>query len=400
MFDDRNLEIPEMDQLRAALRASASAQHGTTSRSRWRLVAPAIAATAMIVAGVFLTGGRGARVPALTTEEAVAGVAQATTNAKPLGARQFLYSKSTDSQLWSYERTMDALGRVVAPTAVISTQTKSTWINPTVPGRFTSTTGPLRFPTPGDESRAKQQIAAWNNRSRRSERVRDRIRETSRKTGLPTTTYPNFVFEAGMPSAGVFDPNGHFVIAHSILTQKQLKNYPTDPQEIYETLHDDIAAGNAKFVARQLAKQRPRPQTIDPDIGVWDAITGPMLWSNLPLPPAIRANLVRALGEIPQIKSAPNERDPRGRDGIALTLDLQGSKRVAIFDSKTGLLLSLKTVLSDPKLAAKFNHQADLGRLPAGTVQREYLLLESAVVNRLPELRNPDGPLSNFRQSL
>lgn len=399
-----DLHLTSMDEQGHRLAAAfcrAEAKPSAMRRPRWRIAIPAIAAAAVIVAGILLSGGRGANVPALTTEEAVADVAQATTNAKPLGPRQFLYTKSTDSQLWSYERTIDALGRLVAPTAVIASQTKSTWINLKTPGRFTATDNPLRFPTPGDKARAKQQIAASKNRSQRSARVQTRIRETSRKTGLSSSSYPIFVSEAGIfPRAGVLESQGTFLIAGSILTPAQLKKFPTDPRVIYRTIHDGIAAGNAKFVARQRAKGRARPQTIDPDIGVWDAITTPMLWFNLPLPPEVRANLVRALGEIPEVRSAPDEKDPRGRRGIALTLDLQGSKRVAIFDPETGLLLSLKTVLSDPKQAAKFNHQEDLGRLPTGTVQREYVLLESRVTNKLPDVKNPDGPISRFRQGL
>jgi hypothetical protein len=103
---------------------------------------------------------------------------------------------------------------------------------------------------------------------------------------------------------------------------------------------------------------------------------------------------------IPGVTTAPNERDPRGRPGIALTLDLQGTRRVAIFDPENGTLLSLKSVLINPRLASRFNHQKNLARLPAGTVQREYLLLDEAVVNKLPVVRNPDGPISRFRQGL
>jgi hypothetical protein len=363
--------------------ANGRSEAGNERLRRRTLLAPALAAATVAVVVALLAFGTHSHLPALTTDEAVAAVAHAATNSEPVGPGQFLYTKSYSLQLRSYGRTIDALGRLVGPTAVIV-------------GRFQIVAQSLKFPTPGDEARAKQQIAAMESRRQSSDAVEARIRALSRKTGLPTNSYPSFL--GPEPNAGTFDANGHFQVGGLRLTPEQLEKYPTDPKVIYRRLHKRIALGNAKYVARIVAKGRPKPQTINPDIGVWDAVTEPMLWFNLPLPPHIRANFVRALGTIPGVTSAPNEKDPRGRPGIALTLDLQGVRRVAIFDPKTGALLSLKSVLTNPKLASTFNHQEDLARLPAGTVQREYLLLEESVVSKFPNVRNPDGPVSRFRQ--
>jgi hypothetical protein len=76
-----------------------------------------------------------------------------------------------------------------------------------------------------------------------------------------------------------------------------------------------------------------------------------------PVPPKVRAGLIRALATQPGVHSIGHDTDPLGRHGVALASgdqasgDKQGtyrSRSVAVFDERTGALLSIQEELTEP----------------------------------------------------
>lgn len=113
-------------------------------------------------------------------------------------------------------------------------------------------------------------------------------------------------------------------------------------------------------------------QPADRLLSSWTSLIDPLKASSPPLSPAVRAQLVRALGEIPGVKSDDDATDPRGRAAIALSLQAQGQLDTVMFDRETSELLSETIVVNDARWAK-------LRGVPVGTEIQSYLLVESGV---------------------
>jgi hypothetical protein len=96
-----------------------------------------------------------------------------------------------------------------------------------------------------------------------------------------------------------------------------------------------------------------------------------------PLPPDLRAGMVRALGLIPDVESLGERTDPLGRKGLAFGRVHNDVRDEVLFDPTSGRLLYTQSVLMKP---GKEEHRG----WPAGTVVGRSLQYEQRVVDEPP----------------
>lgn len=126
-------------------------------------------------------------------------------------------------------------------------------------------------------------------------------------------------------------------------------------------------------VEQELKDVNPADQLL----GTWEELSAPLKATSVPLPPAVRAKLVEALGEVPGVQSDVDALDPRGREAIALSLDAQGLTSTLMFGRETSELLSESIVVRSERVAERRG-------VPVGTEIESYLLIESGITTRLP----------------
>ncbi|MEV4005566.1 CU044_5270 family protein [Actinomadura sp. NPDC049753] len=154
------------------------------------------------------------------------------------------------------------------------------------------------------------------------------------------------------------DPKGggRFFVRGERLTVQDIQNLPEDP-----------AALARRFYRPGPPKDRAAVRPLDRvmDAGGRLRVTADLL-ENAPLPPRVRAGLMRALAAQPGVRSLGAATDPLGRTGVALAVDDQVSKvdgeygaprqeqgeyrsrSELVFDRETGDLLAEQDVLTVP----------------------------------------------------
>jgi hypothetical protein len=145
------------------------------------------------------------------------------------------------------------------------------------------------------------------------------------------------------------------------MSAEDLQNLPTDPAKLAEMFLSGTQMRKAEGLP-PTARPPARLRMVEPGIKVMrvtSLLAGPM-------PPKVRAGLMRALADQPGIRSIGRATDPLGRRGVALASDdramtvtgefggpkaEQGTYRsrpVIVFDERTGAVLSEQEELTEP----------------------------------------------------
>lgn len=156
------------------------------------------------------------------------------------------------------------------------------------------------------------------------------------------------------PEAGANPDGGGDFLGKSV---EELQNLPTDPSALAEMFFNDGEMSKA------LAAKKRLPGEVLARLKIARVAS---ILGNTPVPPKVRAGLMRALAAQPGVHAIGHATDPLGRRGVALASDeravtvtggfgtpkaLQGthhSREVIIFDERTGALLSRQDVLTRP----------------------------------------------------
>lgn len=167
-----------------------------------------------------------------------------------------------------------------------------------------------------------------------------------------TYTTKATTWEAKAPDAR---GGGEFLGGKSV---EELQNLPTDPAKLAE-----LFLSQAEMSTAAGLPPGKRLQRIEPGAKVVRVAT---LLVGTPIPPQVRAGLMRALAAQPGVRAIGRATDPLGRRGVALASDdrattitddfgaprvEQGtyrSRTVIIFDQRTGALLSEQEELTRP----------------------------------------------------
>ncbi|WP_141956446.1 hypothetical protein [Actinoallomurus bryophytorum] len=130
---------------------------------------------------------------------------------------------------------------------------------------------------------------------------------------------------------------------------EELQNLPADPAKLTEMFLTQSAMGFAK------PANRPATPAAIPRVQIRTVVG--LLFA--PVPPKVRAGMIRALATQPGVHSIGPDTDPLGRHGIALASNdmtngypedggTYRSRSVAVFDERTGALLSIQEELTKP----------------------------------------------------
>jgi hypothetical protein len=159
---------------------------------------------------------------------------------------------------------------------------------------------------------------------------------------------------------------GEFLGGKSV---EDLQNLPTDPDELAEMFLSQPVMGRLAAglpPGRQPSPEMARRLKSIPVLPRARIARVAGLLENAPIPPKVRAGLMRALATQPGIRAIGHDTDPLGRPGVALAADdgavkvtgeygapkaEQGtyrSRAVIIFDERTGALLSEQEELTRP----------------------------------------------------
>ena len=198
-----------------------------------------------------------------------------------------------------------------------------------------------------------------------------RDRELWRESGAPTSFrvpvddgHATFTTKAAPwrsegPEVG-HDPRGggEFPDGRSV---EELRDLPTDPAKLTEMFLDAEGSGTAMGLPRKATgSDDPAAGRADPALKIMRVAS---LLMNNPLPPKVRAGLMRALAAQEGVRSIGRVTDPLGRPGVALaagdraTTVTDGpeagrgtwrSRTVIVFDEETGALLSRQEQLTKP----------------------------------------------------
>ena len=314
-------EMPFLRDLRLELQRRARHDAAANiARQRWRMAGPwglagGTAAVAAAAALAFTSGLDGGRVEPSRANalERAARAAQTTSQPVPR-ADQFFYVHSATTRLQAALR--PGTREIEPQNIVLITFDRRIWTSLERPGRLTENALSARYPA-APEKRA------------------------DRFTAAPP-----------VPAPDRLDPRAAYQLGGLKLTRRQLLDFPTDPATIYSRVRD--------------ADDSPAtPAAMFDQLG--DALR------ESPAPPALRADLYRALALVPGIELLGPRSDSRERAGTAVAFTAGGRRGELIFDPETGDMLAEQTVITDPRQA----------RLPlaAGTVIDETVYLRRAVTD-------------------
>ncbi|MDL4813379.1 CU044_5270 family protein [Actinomadura opuntiae] len=201
---------------------------------------------------------------------------------------------------------------------------------------------PARPPTPRD-------AALWRKAgSPSSFRVR---------TDGGSTTYTTKVtkWRSDGPEAGIDARGGGDFLGKSA---EELRKLPTDPSALARLFLSDAEMGKSLGMSPASGRKPSAEQAADAKI--WRVAS---LLGGSPMPPKVRAGLMRALAAQPGVQAIGHVTDPLGRRGVALasaertTATTDGpkgdrgayrSRDVIVFDERTGALLSVQDTLTRP----------------------------------------------------
>jgi hypothetical protein len=148
------------------------------------------------------------------------------------------------------------------------------------------------------------------------------------------------------------------------LTAEQLEHYPTTPDAIRDRIERSV--------------RNPR-SSLATDTRVWNALAwapsnyGP----GRRLPAALRAGLVRALGEIPGVAVVPDRTTASGANAITFVREAAGIRHELTLDKSSGITLASTDTIVGPQTGK-------MAGWPNGTVFRSRRVLEREVVGRVP----------------
>jgi hypothetical protein len=136
-------------------------------------------------------------------------------------------------------------------------------------------------------------------------------------------------------------------------TYAQLQNLPTEP----ERLRDVLCEGRVRLtpeVAEQLRRQglNAARKRCDRASDVLNKVFFTL--SNTPVPPKVRAGLMRLLTDYPGVRRLGAATDPLGRTGVALATSFESRdgrgtiQRDLLFDQRTGKVLGIRDTLQKP----------------------------------------------------
>ncbi|KAB2363165.1 hypothetical protein [Actinomadura montaniterrae] len=206
---------------------------------------------------------------------------------------------------------------------------------------------PARPITPQDE-------AAWR---RSGSPAALRVWSGDKWLTFPTGATKAARWRADGPERGGDAGGGGDFLGESV---EELQNLPSDPAELAQRFLTPAQMGKAlRLRARGAVKSPP---------GGWALIRIARVAAllNAPVPPKVRAGLIRALAAQPGIHAIGRVTDPLGRQGVALAADERAvkvtgeyggpaaergtyrSREVIVFDERTGALLSRQNQLTVP----------------------------------------------------
>jgi hypothetical protein len=332
---DKLLASFEMDE-------AAEAAHVRRSRRRAALGAGVFAVVASVA--LLLIAASGPEKGPLSVSEATASVAAATLNASQPATDAYVYERTVARSVQSY------WDQKLGVFSAINESTDDEWSNP-FRCSFTSAvqSRSLGYPSARDKSRAHQ----W-------------MREMRKKYGssgaspvlLQSATGYVLTFPRQESLRGPVEIGGER------LTSEQLKHYPTTPEAIRDRIEKSV--------------RNPR-SSLATDTRVWNALAwapsnyGP----GRRLPPALRAGLVRALGEIPGVAVVPGRTAASGANAITFVREAAGIRHELTLDRSSGVTLASTDTIVGPQTGK-------MAGWPNGTVFRSRTVLERKVVDRVP----------------
>ncbi|NEA29451.1 hypothetical protein, partial [Actinomadura bangladeshensis] len=140
---------------------------------------------------------------------------------------------------------------------------------------------------------------------------------------------------------------------------EEWQNLPTDPAELAEKF---LSGDETRWGQNPGAKSGREP-ALTASAGIWRTSS---ILGGTPVPPKVRAGLMRALASLPGIQAIGRVADPMGREGVALAAAERtakitgeyggpkaerggyGHRLVIVFDEKTGGVLSVQDTLTKP----------------------------------------------------
>lgn len=132
---------------------------------------------------------------------------------------------------------------------------------------------------------------------------------------------------------------------------------------------DDLA-GHPSAVQAALERQLDSLQPNERPLAKWQVLIEALTSEAPPLPPALRAWMIRELGAIPGVSLANVDRDSRGRPVVVLALRSQGLIQEVYFDRATSALTASSTRVGPEGTGLGAGY-------PAGTVLQSFTLLDS-----------------------
>jgi hypothetical protein len=343
---------PVLGELHDTLLASfARIEAADQSRARRRrrqifVGAAATAALACVLALVVLPGRDDGP---LSVSEATASVAAATLNSTQPPADKYVHERTVGRSVQSYNAEEDLLGRPLGVFSAINESTDEEWSNPF---RCSYVRGirsrSLGYPSERDADRGRQWMQAM------------------RKKGGGGTS--PVLMQSATGYVLVYppqkSPSGPVEIGGEKIPPDELAEYPTTPSAIHARIEQSL---------------RSRRGSLSTDAHVWNALAwapsnyGPARR----LPEALRAGLVLALGEIPDVEVVGEHSTPSGATAITFAREEAGVRHELTLDKATGVTLAFKDTIVAPQ-------RGKMAGWPNGTVIRSRTVLERELVDAVP----------------
>lgn len=300
----------------------------------------ALAACAIVIA--FAVSNRDSGL--LSVNEALGEVAAATLDAEQPTVDQYTFERVKSRFVQSY------FDRRLGVFSGVSESIDEEWSNP-LQCSYTRavTTRSLGYPSKRDAARARRWEA--NMRSRGHGAESPVLLQSA--TGY-VLTYP--------PQKSM---SGPVKLGGERLSPSEVDSYPTEPKAIY---------------ARIARSVQGRRGSVSTDGLVWNALAwAPSNYGSARrLPSELRAGLVLALGEIPDVELVGETQTPSGEPALTFAREEGGLRHELTLAKRTGVTLASKVTIVAPQRSEKMRGW------PVGTVIRSKTVLERKLVDRVP----------------
>lgn len=336
------------DVLLASFERIEAADAPRTRRRRRRIFASA-AGTAAIACALALFALPARDEGPLSVSEATASVAAATLNSSQPPTDKYVHERTIGRSVQSFNAQEDLLGRPLGIFSAINESTDEEWSNPF----RCSYTRALRsrslgYPSSRDAERGRQWMAAM------------------RKTGGGGTSPVLIQSATGyvLTYPPQKSPGGLVQIGGERLTADELADYPTTPEAIYDRIERSL---------------RSRRGSLSTDAHVWNALAwapsnyGPARR----LPAELRAGLVLALGEIPNVEVVGEHASSSDAPSITFVREEAGVRHELTLDKSSGVTLASKDTIVRPQ-------RGRMSGWPNGTVFRSRTVVKREIVDAVP----------------